>query len=209
MSSTDLFNRTQDELKISGFDRLKNSLLNDSMTRFPGHYKGIVTRCKTDVTQPLYVRVKIFGLTDSLPSKAQPWAKGSGSYVPAPGTYVDIVFENGDIHFPIWSNPSNSHGDSLVTKGQKQSNQKNQEVYNSQEGTTLSLDKATGLWAFSHSSGTKFTVDKDGKMAVSANPMGLPLPMANVLTECTICQLTGLPHTGGSPYFKVSVNPVP
>lgn len=200
---------SQDDLKVSGFEKLKASLLNDSMTKFAGTYRGIVTKCKTDVTKSQYIRVKIFGLTDSLPNKAQPWARGSGTYpIPSPGTYVDITFENGDIHFPLWSNPSKAKGDSLVTKGQKQSKQQNQEIYNSQDGTTISYNKATGLYSIEHSSGAKMSIDKDGVLSHESGPGGIPLPKFRVITEASMCPYTGSPHFGGSPYLEVSSSPI-
>lgn len=198
----------QDDLKISGFDKLKANLLNDSMTRLNGVYRGIVTKCKTDVKKSQYIRVKIFGLTDTLPNKAQPWARGSGTHpIPAAGTYVDVTFENGDIHFPIWSNPSKAKGDSLVTKGQKQSKQQNQEIYNSQDGTTVSYNKSTGDYVIDHSSGAKFTIDRDGVLSHVSGPGGIPLPKFRVITEASICPFTQVPHIGGSDYLQVSSMP--
>ncbi|MFA5403748.1 MAG: hypothetical protein WC358_02325 [Ignavibacteria bacterium] len=199
---------TQEDLKISGFDKLRANILNDSMARLNGVYRGIVTKCKTDTSKPLYVRVKIFGLTDTLPNKAQPWARGTGTYAPpAPGTYVDVTFENGDIHFPVWSNPSKAKGDSLVTKGQKQSKQQNQEIYNSQDGTTVSYNKSTGEYVIDHTSGAKFKIDKDGVITHTAGPGGIPLPKFKVITEASFCPFTQLPHQGGSDYFMVSAMP--
>lgn len=198
----------QDDLKISGFDKLKANLLNDSMTRLNGVYRGVVTKCKTDTKKSQYIRVKIFGLTDTLPNKAQPWARGSGTHpIPAAGTYVDVTFENGDIHFPIWGNPSKAKGDSLVTKGQKQSKQQNQEIYNSQDGTTVSYNKSTGDYVIDHSSGAKFTIDKDGVLSHVSGPGGIPLPKFKVITEASICPFTQVPHIGGSDYLLVSSLP--
>lgn len=198
----------QDDLKTSGFEKLKTSILNDSMTKFTGVYRGIVTKCKTDTRKSQYIRVKIFGLTDSLPNKAQPWARGSGTHpIPAAGTYVDITFENGDIHFPIWGNPSKAKGDSLVTKGQKQSKQQNQEIYNSQDGTTISYNKSTGNYVIDHSSGAKFTIDKEGVLSHESGPGGIPLPKFRVITEASICPYTKAPHIGGSDYLLVSAMP--
>lgn len=198
----------QDDLKISGFDKLKANLLNDSMTRLNGVYRGVVTKCKTDTKKSQYIRVKIFGLTDTLPNKAQPWARGSGTHpIPAAGTYVDVTFENGDIHFPIWGNPSKAKGDSLVTKGQKQSKQQNQEIYNSQDGTTVSYNKSTGDYVIDHSSGAKFTIDRDGVLSHVSGPGGIPLPKFKVITEASICPFTLSPHIGGSDYLLVSSLP--
>lgn len=195
----------QYDLKENGFDKLKKALLNDDRTNLIGVYRGIVTRCKTDTSKPQYVRVKIFGVTDDLPSKSQPWARGSGTFpTPAPGTYVEITFENGDIHFPVWSNPSKGKNGSIVTKGQKQSRQANQEIYNSQEGTTISYDKSTGKYLIDHSSGAKFSIDKDGVLSHEAGPGGIPLPKFRVITEASICPFTQTPHFGGSDYLKVS-----
>lgn len=202
-------NKTQSDFVSSGFEKMKAALMNDSMSRFGGQYRGVVTRCKTDTKMAQYVRVKIFGITDSLPSKAQPWARGSGTHpMPEPGTYVDIIFENGDIHFPIWSNPSKARGDSLVTKGQKQSRQKNQEIYNSQDGTTISYNKSTGNYTIDHSSGARVTVDKDGVLSHTSGPGGIPLPKFRVITEASFCPFTKSPHIGGSPYLEVSSTPI-
>jgi len=179
------------------------------MTKFNGQYRGIVTRCKTDQKKSQYIRVKVFGLTDDLPSKAQPWARGSGTHpIPAAGTYVDITFENGDIHFPIWSNPSKAKGDSLVTKGQKQSRQQNQEIYNSQDGTTISYDKSTGLYVIDHESGAKFSIDRLGVLSHKAGPLGIPIPQFKVITEASICPFTQGPHIGGTQFLKVSAIPM-
>ena len=199
---------TQNDFRLSGFDRLKSTLTNPDLYRFDGTYKGIVTKCKSDTSRPLYVRVKIFGITDDLPSKGQPWARGSGnSSLPEPGTYVDIVFENGDVHFPVWSNPSKAK-DRLVTKGQKQSRQNNQEIYNSQDGTTMSYDKATGQYTVSHSSGAKMSIDKDGVLSHESGPGGIPLSKYNVITEASICPYTGSPHICGSKYMQTSALPI-
>ena len=200
---------TQDDLKTPGFEKLKNSLMNENVAKLTGLYRGVVTRCKTDNKKSQYIRVKIFGVTDDLPSKAQPWARGSGTHaVPDPGTYVDITFENGDIHFPVWGNPAKAKGDSLVTKGQKQSRQQNQEMYNSQDGTTISYDKSTGVYTIDHSSGAKFTIDNDGVLSHKSGPMGIPLPTYPVLTEASICLYTGGPHACGSKYMKASALPI-
>lgn len=199
---------TQDDFKTDSFSQLKAAVLSTAMSTFDGRYRGVVTRCKTDNSKAQYVRVKIFGITDTLPSKAQPWARGSGTHpIPAPGTYVDITFENGDIHFPVWDNPSKAKGDRLVTKGQKQSRQKNQEIFNSQDGTTISYDKSTGKYVVDHTSGAKFSIDNNGTLSHEAGPGGIPMPKFRVITEASICPFTQKPHICGTPYLEVSSTP--
>jgi len=199
---------TQGDIKNPSFEILREMTLPSNGISFNGIYRGIVTKCKTDNNKPLYVRVKIFGLTDELPSKSQPWARSSGSFpIPSPGTYVDIMFEEGDIHFPVWSNPSKASGSKLFTKGQKQSKQQNQEVYNSQDGTTVSYDKSTGVYSIEHTSGAKCSIDANGKLTHESGPGGIPMPKFRVLTEAAICPYTKAPHTGGSPYLEVSDYP--
>lgn len=196
---------TQNDIKTPSFELLKETLLPSNGVSFNGVYRGVVTKCKTDSKKPLYIRVKIFGLTDELPSKAQPWASSSGAFaIPEPGTYVDVTFEGGDIHFPVWSNPSKAKGNKLYTKGQKQNKQQNQEIYNSQDGTTVSYDKSTGVYSIEHTSGAKCSIDADGKLTHESGPGGIAIPTFKILTEATICPYTKSPHFGGSPYMEVS-----
>lgn len=198
----------QEVFNIDGFEYMRKILTPVNGIRFEGIYRGIVTRCKLDAAKPLWVKVKIFGLTDEIPAKNQPWARGSGTHsVPEAGTYVDIVFENGDIHFPIWSNPSKGKNGKLVTRGQKQSNQKNQEIYNSQDGTSIEYNKKSGDFVISHSSGAELKIDKSGKTTIMSGPGGIPLPQYSVLTEATICPFTKTFHFGGTEYLKVPALP--
>src|ERR1035437_1084181 len=154
---------TQSQFSNITLETLKHSVLPEGGVKFPGTYRGIITKCSTDISKALYVKVKIFGLTDEIALKNQPWARSSGTNaIPEAGTYVDVTFENGDIHFPVWSNPSKSKSGKLVTKSQKQSNQGNQVVYDSQEGTTIEFDKKMGDFIISHSSGTVLKIDMFG-----------------------------------------------
>lgn len=201
---------TQNDFKGSASDRLRTTLTNHNIYKFDGVYKGIVTRCKTDEVNKQFIRVKVFGITDDLPSKAQPWARGSGTHdIPEPGTYVDIMFENGDVHYPVWSNPSKSSKGRLITKGQAQSKQKNQEYYNSQDGTIASYDKSTGNHTFTHGpSGAKVQCDSEGNFKHINGQMGVPMPTYPVITEASLCPFTKGFHCMGSKGFQVSQSPV-
>lgn len=191
-------------------DTLKAAIMPKETVLLTGIYRGIVTKCKADKKMPMYVKVKIFGITDEIGSKDQPWARSSGTHpIPEAGTYVDIVFENGDVHFPVWSNPSKSKNGKLITRGQKQSNQKNQEIYNDQNGTVMSYDKKTGDFSLSFSSGTELTVDKKGVLKHVAGPGGIPLPTFRVITTNDFCPYTKTKHIGGSEYMEVSASPIP
>ena len=188
---------------------LKETVFPKHGVKFYGTYRGIITKCSTDVKKAMYVKVKIFGLTEEIPLKYQPWARSSGSNpIPEAGTYVDIVFENGDIHFPVWSNPSKSKNGKLVTKAQKQSKQKNQVIYDSQEGTTIEYDKKTGDFIISHSMGTVLKIDMLGRMHLIAGPGGIPIPNFKVITEASICPFTQGPHVMGTPYLQVPSLPL-
>lgn len=185
-------------------DTLKQIVFPQDGVKFHGTYRGIITKCSTDSKKALYVKVKIFGLTEEIPLKHQPWARSSGANpIPEAGTYVDIVFENGDIHFPVWSNPSKSKNGKLVTKSQKQSKQKNQVIYDSQEGTSVEYDKKTGDFIISHSMGTVLKINSLGMVELIAGPGGIPIPTARVITEMSICPFTMGPHTMGSAHLKV------
>lgn len=189
-------------------DTLKQIVFPPEGVKFNGTYRGIITKCSTDTKKAMYVKVKVFGLTEEIPLKNQPWARSSGSNpIPEAGTYVDIVFENGDIHFPVWSNPSKSKNGKLVTKSQKQSKQKNQVIYDSQEGTSIEYDKKTGDFIISHSMGTVLKIDALGMMHLIAGPGGIPIPTAKVITEMSICPFTESNHVMGTSYLQVPALP--
>jgi len=74
------------------------------MQRFTDkYYEGRVVNNDVDPNHAGAVRVMIIGITDSLPDKDQPFAIPALNLltgVPTAGTYLEIVFDEGDIHKP-------------------------------------------------------------------------------------------------------------
>lgn len=67
------------------------------------YYDAIVVNDDIDPTKSGAVRVKIIGITDELDIKDQPFAIPAVNLltgVPTPGTYLEIRFDEGDIHKP-------------------------------------------------------------------------------------------------------------
>jgi len=67
------------------------------------YYDGVVVSDDIDPNRAGAVRVRIIGITDELDPKDQPWAIPAISSfisVPTTGTFLEIVFDEGDIHKP-------------------------------------------------------------------------------------------------------------
>lgn len=149
---------------------LREQIYPKELMYLSGVYDGIVTRC-IDKNKPGWIKVSIYGVTDDLPLKDQPWAEPPPTQnfqVPDPGSYVLVTFRDGDIHYPIWQSVSSqANGRFFPSHEHTQNYPNNHIIYNSGEGTVIKNNRKTGKLDIDHSSGTKITIDKSGDVEVS------------------------------------------
>jgi len=160
----------QKNIQLDNIEDLRNEIFPRELMYLEGTYSATVTRC-IDKGRPGWIKVSIYGLTDDLPLKDQPWAEPppmQNFQVPDPGASVLVTFRDGDIHYPIWHTASSqNNGKFFPTHEYTDDYPNNHVIYNSADGSIIKNNRKTGNFVIEHSSGTKVTIDKDGLMTVT------------------------------------------
>ena len=181
----------QKNIRVDNLDDLKNEIFPRNLMFLDGTFSGIVTRC-IDKGRPGWIKVSVYGVTDDLPLKDQPWAEPPPMQhfqVPDPGASVFITFRDGDVHYPIWhSATSQNNGKFFPTHEYTDDYPNNHILYNSGDGTIVKNNRKTGNLVIEHTSGTKVTIDKSGDMTIAKDGItGAAYSPFKVVTNAALC----------------------
>jgi len=144
--------------------------------RYPYLYRGLVED-NADPSQFGRLRIKVYPMFNGLATAVLPWVKpafslfdgagsGTGAFcVPKAGTYVFVMFENGDINQPVYFAEAPTAQKGLPAS--RATNYPNRKVWNS-DAIEVIVDDSNGDVIIEHSSGSKLTMDSTGKVEVEA-----------------------------------------
>lgn len=162
-------------------------------------------------------RIRVYNVFDPLPVEDLPWAvpdfgfigSTKGSFiVPVVGTIVSVYFDRGEIYLPRYTTK-------VLNKNQLPTNKDvnypdNMIFFETDEGESFEINRATQETTYTHSSGTKIKINANGTIDINSaqdvnitHVNNLFVDGSTVTPEgvgplCAIpsCLFTGAPHTG-------------
>ena len=200
----------QKNIRVDNLDDFKNEIFPRELMFLEGTFSGIVTRC-IDKARPGWIKVSIYGVTDDLPVKDQPWAEPppmQNFQIPDPGASVFITFRDGDVHYPIWhTSTSQNNGKFFPTHEYNDDYPNNHILYNSADGTIVKNNRKTGNLVIEHASGTKLTISKDGNMTIVKDGLlAAQYSPFKVVTAAAQCPF--LASIGAPPIHPIGLGPI-
>lgn len=146
--------------------------------KYPYLYRGLVMD-NNDPLQYGRLKIKIYPMFRLLETQYLPWVKpafpvfdgagsGTGSFaVPKNGTYVFVMFEQGDIHQPVYFAESPTAQKGLPSS--RTTNYPNKKVWRTSANVEVSIDDTAQEIKVTHPAGTSITIDSAGKVTVAAS----------------------------------------
>lgn len=200
----------QKNINVDTIEDFRSLIFPKELMNLSGSYDAVVTRC-IDKGRPGWIKVNIFGITDDLPIKDQPWAEPPPTQnyqIPDAGAFVLVTFRDGDVHYPIWhSATSQNNGRYFPTHEYTEDYPNNHVLYNSNDGTIMKNNRKSGDFIIEHFSGTKVTIDKWGKVEVIRDGiLGQVYQKSKVVTNAAMCPF--LAAMGAPPMHPTGLDPL-
>ena len=213
--SEKMFNLMGDELSEGLKKFLNKEIVEDKFDIYVGKV--------VDNNDPLQLgrcKIRVFGVFDNgdIKDSDLPWAMPNNTFVgskvgsfivPPKDAIVNVYFDDWDVNLPHYTTKVIDKNN--LPKNYAKNYPDNMVFYETDKGTSFEIDRSTEDVTFSHSSGTKITIEGatgnitiDGNLNTTIKHKGILTVEGSTVTPtgsgplCAIpsCLYTGAPHTG-------------
>lgn len=191
---------------------LQKEFINRSPKKYDEVYYGKVVSVK-DRKKYGRIKVRVFGIFDDFQTDDLPWAYPENTFIgsstgsmiiPPVGSVVQIRFQNGDVHLPIYLG-TKVHTQNTLPKGKSGIDPETIIFWELDSGDYFEVNQKKQEMTLKHSSGTEIYIDRLGTLHIKAKRIvdessSLAIPDGSIGPFCALqsCAYAGIPHTSNS-----------